>query len=220
MRESRHMPEVFCAQVDRVDMDEEIPDMKVQFHRTGTRRYAITIYREGHPPVEMNPAPGYDPIMPHDLMHLVVESEFGLNLGVFGQVASGGDAGTFHPVPTQGAPRREAARLRRRASKRGEKLLREGRHQAAQSERATYICLHEWLARSDDPERRKLAVQMAPQAKRIRDLQSPAESRELTEDLLVRVCARLDDLSAQWANLDIGQSFTVTWPDRHGGKRY
>jgi hypothetical protein len=193
--------------------------MKVQFRRTGARRYAITIYREGLPPVEMNPAPGYDPIMPHDLLHLIVESELGLSLGVFGQVASGGNAGTFHPVATEGALRREAARLRRRASRRGEKLLREGRNQAAQSERATYICWYEWLARSDDPERRKLAAQMAMQAKSIRDLQPPAESRALTEDLLARVCSRLDDLSAQWASLDIGESFTVVWLDRNSSKR-
>ena len=193
--------------------------MKVQFRRTGARRYAITIYREGLPPVEMNPAPGYDPLMPHDLLHLVVESELGLNLGVFGQVASGGHAGTFHPVATDGASPRDAARLRRRVSRRGDKLLREGRHQAALSERATYICWYEWLARSDDPERRKLAAQMTQQAKSIRDLQPPAESRALTGDLLARICSRLDDLSAQWANLDIGESFTVAWPDRNCGKR-
>jgi hypothetical protein len=200
-------------------MSKEASSMKVEFRRTGARRYAITIYREGLPPIEMNPAPGYDPIMPHDLLHLVVESELGLSLGVFGQVASGGNAGTFHPVATAGSSSREAARLRRRASRRGENLLREGRDQAAQSERATYICWHEWLARSDDPERRKIAAQMASQAKSIRDLQPPAESRSLTEDLIARVCARLDDLSAQWANLDIGQSFTVAWQDRNGGKR-
>jgi hypothetical protein len=162
----------------------------------------------------MNPAPGYDPLMPHDLLHLAVESELGLRRGIFGQVAEGGHAGTFHPVPSSGENRREAARRRRRASRRGGKLLREGRHEAAQSERATYICLYEWLARSADPERRKLAVQLAPQAKQVRDLQPPAESRALSEDFLARVCARLDELSARWASLDIGQSFTVEWPDQ------
>jgi hypothetical protein len=30
--------------------------MEVQFRRTGERRYAITIYRKGLPPVEMNPS--------------------------------------------------------------------------------------------------------------------------------------------------------------------
>lgn len=193
----------------------EGPTMEVQFRRTGERRYAVTIYRKDLPPVEMNPAPGYDPLMPHDLLHLVVESELGLSRGIFGQVAEGGHAGTFHSVPSQDESRREAARRRRRASKRGEKLLREGRQQAAQSERATYICLYEWLARSGDPERRKLAVQMAPQAKRSRGPQPSVENRALTEDLLVRVCARLDDLSARWQSLNIGQSFTIEWPDRN-----
>ncbi|HZS07649.1 MAG TPA: hypothetical protein VFD58_22630 [Blastocatellia bacterium] len=189
--------------------------MEVLFRRTGERRYAITICRKDQPPVEMNPAPGYDPIMPHDLLHLVVESELGLSCGIFGQVAQGGHAGTFHPVPSAGENRREVARRRRRAARRGDKLVREGRHESAQSERATYICLYEWLARSSDPERRGLAAQMAQQAKHIRELQPPAENRALTEELLARVCARLDDLSARWASLDIGESLTVEWPVRN-----
>jgi hypothetical protein len=198
--------------MDGADLTEETTDMKVQFHRTSTRSYAIKIYREGLRPVEMDPAPGYDAIMPHDLLHFVVESELGLSLGIFGQVASGGNAGTFHPVATGGSSHRETSRLRRRACKRGARLLREGRHQAAQSERAAYICWYEWLARSYDSERRKLAAQMATQAKTIRNRQLPAEGRALTEDVLDRVCSRLDELSAQWANLNVGESFTIAWP--------
>ncbi len=185
--------------------------MEIQFRRTGERRYAITIYRKDLPPVEMNPAPGYDPLMPHDLLHLVVESELGLSRGVFGQIAEGGQAGTFHLVPSEGENRRAAARHRRHASKRDEKLLRAGCHESALSERATYICLYEWLARSADPTRRKRASEMLGQAKSIRSLQPATESRSLNEDLLTRVCARLDELSERWANLDIGESFTVEW---------
>ena len=187
--------------------------MEVEFRRTGERRYAVTIYRKDLPPVEMNPAPGYHPIMPHDLLHLAIESELGLTRGIFGQVAEGGHAGTFHRVLsiTRDENRRDAARLRR-SSKRAEKLLREGREDCAQSERATFICLYEWLARSSDPERRKVAAQMARGAKQTRDLQPRSESRALTEEFLVRVCARLDDLSRRWTALDIGQSFTVGWP--------
>jgi hypothetical protein len=188
--------------------------MEVQFRRTGERRYAITIYRNDLPTVEMNPAPGYDPLMPHDLLHLVVESELGLSHGVFGQVAEGGRAGTFHLVPSEGENRRAAARQRRRAAKRDEKLLRSGRQEAAQSERATYICLYEWLARSADPTRRKRASAMLGQAQSIRGLQPSTESLSLNEALLARVCARLDELSARWAKLGIGQSFTVEWPGR------
>lgn len=185
--------------------------MKVQFRRTGAHCYAVTIYRDGLRPVEMNPAPGYDPLMPHDLLHFAVESELGLSLGIYGQLACGGDAGSFQLVAGEGLPHRQMARLRRRAAKRGGKLLRAGQHQAAQSERATYICWYEWLARSDDPERRKLAAQMATQARSIRSLLLPAEDRALTEQALTRVCSRLDELSAQWAALDVGESFTTTW---------
>jgi hypothetical protein len=187
--------------------------MEVQFRRTADRRYAVTIYRKDLPPVEMNPAPGYDPIMPHDLLHLIVESELGLSRGIFGQVASGGHAGTFHGEGGPGESRREATRRRRNATKRGEKLLRQGRPEAEQSERATYICLYEWLARSTDRDRRKIAARIASQAKHIRELQTPAERRALSEEVLARVCARLDDLSARWITLDIGKAITVKWPD-------
>jgi len=181
--------------------------MEVQFRRTGERRYAVMIYRKNLPPGEMNPAPGYDPLLPHDLLHLMVESELGLSRGIFGQIAEGGHAGTFHHVPSETENRREAARRRRRAAKQGEKLLREGREEAALSERATYICLYEWLARSADPTRRKRATQMAPKPQ-------PTADSLMSEELLVRICARLDELSARWASLAIGQSLTVEWPGR------
>jgi len=70
--------------------------MKVQFHRTGERRYAIVVLREGQEPLRMDSAPGYDSLMPHDLQHLIVEQELGIRLGIFGQIAAGGTAGTFH----------------------------------------------------------------------------------------------------------------------------
>lgn len=89
--------------------------MEVRFQRTAERRYAIVVHRPGLPPVEMNPAPGYDPLMPHDLLHLVVESELGLRRGIFGQVAAGGHAGTFHLDAVAGESPREASRRRRRA---------------------------------------------------------------------------------------------------------
>jgi hypothetical protein len=50
--------------------------MEVKFRRTGERRYALTIHRENLPPLEFG-GPGYDPLMPHDLQHLIVESELG-----------------------------------------------------------------------------------------------------------------------------------------------
>jgi hypothetical protein len=188
--------------------------MEVQFCRTGERRYSITIIRKDHPPIEMNPAPGYDPIMPHDLLHFVVESELGLSRGIFGQIAVGGNAGTFHTVHLETGHRREAARLRRRAARRGEKLLREGRRESALSERATYISLYEWLSRSDDPDRKKLAAQMTSQAKQRQDHELMEDGPLLSEAQIDRICARLDELSSRWMGLDIGESFSVFWPER------
>jgi hypothetical protein len=159
----------------------------------------------------MDPAPGFDPLIPHDLMHLVVESELGLRRGIFGQIANGGTAGTFH-VQTPDKKTRDASRLRRRTAKRGEKLLLAGREDCARSERATSVCWHEWLARSHDPKRRTQATKTMSEAKHLRQLSPKSGNDGLNEEIIDRVCARLDDLSARWSHLSIGQSLTIEWP--------
>ena len=186
-------------------------NMEVEFHRTDEEHYRIAIHRTGLPPIEMDPAPGFDAIMPHDLLHLVVEAELGLSRGVFGQVAAGGTAGTFHRRVAPGENRREVSRERRRAAARGDKLLREGRQEAAQSERATYLCLHEWLSRSKDTERKRRAHQMAAEATHIWGRLPRDEVRALSDEVLDRVCARLDELSRRWARLPVGMSIRVQW---------
>src|SRR3546814_1417139 len=70
--------------------------MKVHFSRSGERRYSMRIEREGLPVLVMDPAPGFDPDLPHDMVHFAVEAALGLKMGVFGQIAAGGDAGSFH----------------------------------------------------------------------------------------------------------------------------
>jgi len=187
-------------------------EMEIEFRRTGERRYGVTIHRSGKSSLEMNPAPGYDSAMPHDLLHFIVESELGLQQGIFGQIADGGTAGTFHSMLTPGEDRREVARSRRRETQRGSKLLRQGQEDSMQSERATVVCLYEWLAQSADPVRRKLAAEMAVSAKSVRNQLPAAESQALNESAIKRICARMEELSRQWAALEIGQSLTVNWP--------
>lgn len=186
--------------------------MDIEFRRTGERRYGVTIHRSGQPTLEMNPAPGYDPWMPHDLLHYIVESELGLQQGIFGQIAEGGTAGTFRKMQSPGEDRREAARARRRETQRGGKLLRQGQEDSMQSERATVICLYEWLVRSTDPARRTLAAEMAGNAKHVRSQLAAAESQALNESAIKRICARMEELSQQWASLEIGQALTLNWP--------
>jgi hypothetical protein len=161
----------------------------------------------------MNPAPGYDQFLPHDLMHLVVEAQLRFSLGVFGQLAQGGDAGTFHLPLQQGKRARETTRTRTRIKARGAKLLKAGRDESAQSERATYICWYEWLARSSSSDRVKPSQAMAKQAKQVRDTAGDAELNALTERKLDEICKHLDQLSSHWSNLEVGQSIAVRWPD-------
>ena len=184
------------------------PEMLLIFRRTGQRRYAVEARRTSFPNVEMNPAPGYDQCIPHDMMHLVVEAKLGLTRAVFGQLAAGGDAGTFHLSPQSQETPRNLARLRKELKARGNKLLREGRDEAVQSERATYICWHEWMARSQSSN-----PFMTQQAKQVRAVTPAKELRKLDATTLREICCHLDELSSHWSRLKVGEAMTIRWPD-------
>ena len=110
--------------------------MDVTFRRTGERRYAVVAEPDGHPAVTMDPAPGFDPRLPHDLVHYAVEREHGIALGVFGQLAAGGNLRTF---------RRLDATPDRRLRRRGERLAREHLGELAHSERLAAEALRAWV---------------------------------------------------------------------------
>ena len=188
--------------------------MLVIFRRTGQRRYAVEIRRPTFGEVEMNPAPGYDELFPHDMLHLVVEAQLGLTRGIFGQLAAGGHAGTFRSYIGPSKNARDAARRQRRLDVRGKKLLRRaGPKESEQSERAAYLCWCEWLARSESSDRRNLANSMSIQAKQVRSAIPVVESRALSEEKINQICRYLDELSSHWSRLNIGESMAVSWPD-------
>src|SRR4051794_10372549 len=112
--------------------------MQVTFAKTGERTYSIAARRPGGDVLHMPRGPGYDPWLPHDLVHFVVERHFGIACGVFGQLAAGGDAGTFFTIPHR---RRDPAR---RLSARLGAL---GREDTARSERLAAACMAAWHAR-------------------------------------------------------------------------
>ena len=165
------------------------------------------------PDFEMNPAPGYDNLIPHDLMHMVVEAQLGLSRAVFGQLAAGGDAGTFHPIFRDNEKPREMSRVRNRVKERSQRLMREGRDDCAQSERATYICWQYWLARSRSNVLKAASQSMAQQAKDVRNLATTRELGVLSQSKLAEICNHLDVLSSHWSQLEVGQSMAVRWPD-------
>ena len=71
--------------------------MKVTFVKTGTRRYAVEVGRDRYPDLRCGSI-GYDDWLPHDVLHFVAEAEYGLDGGVFGELAAGGNARIFMPV--------------------------------------------------------------------------------------------------------------------------
>jgi len=163
------------------------------FRRTGHRRYTVAAQRNPFPDLEMDPAPGFDPLMPHDMMHAVVEAKLGLTRAVFGQLAAGGDAGTFRTMVNQ-EKSREVARLRRRVKAKGKTLMREGQDESAQSERAAAICWNVWQARGQSKTK-------------------SAAPPDISERKLDEICRHLDELSSHWSSLKIGEAMAISWPD-------
>ena len=88
--------------------------MDVVFERVDARRYLIGVRRNGRTDVgaDITPRPGPGRAdVPHDLVHFVVEEQAGLPLGIYGQVAAGGEVGGFfRPDP---GDRHKAADQRR-----------------------------------------------------------------------------------------------------------
>jgi hypothetical protein len=78
--------------------------MRVTFSKTGVRRYGVHVQRDRAPDL-WTFGPGYDDDLPHDLLHFVAEAEFGLDGGVFGDCAAGGNARIFLPVDRAQIPK-------------------------------------------------------------------------------------------------------------------
>lgn len=185
--------------------------MKVEFHRTGEKRYAVVVRREGFSELRIDPAPGFDPLMPHDLMHFLVEQEFEIPRGVFGQLKLGGTAGTFRPgTSTKKSNKRANSRIRRKLAKRGKKFAEQG-NDYDQSERATYVCWQNWLAHSKDSELRTQALKMRDEGESIMGRMPGSEKALYTKKKLAEIRARIDEVSERWSNLQVGQFITLEW---------
>jgi hypothetical protein len=161
--------------------------IRVTFTKTGEQRYAIAAARDDGSVLHMPTAPGYDPWLPHDLVHFVVEQHFDIALGVFGQLAAGGDAGTFFPIPHR---RRDRSRLSGR-------LGELGRQDTARSERLAGACMAAWHERHGQRWKHSETVERAAVG-------------HLPEALL----AELDAVAERWHSLPVGGELTLTWPTR------
>jgi hypothetical protein len=165
--------------------------MRVTFEKTGLRRYGVLVQRAQAPELVMNPAPGYDDYLPHDLLHFVAEAEWKLNGAVFGQLAAGGDAGTFHPVDQALVARAMRDRKRRKR--------RAGKPKGRRSEVLAHILEHAWNARRG---REPLPT----------DWEEQLVSARVSSERVELVVDRLDELAERWHSLRVGEQLTLEWP--------
>lgn len=167
--------------------------MNVTFTRTAERRYRVSVEGPGVVPSFMEPAPGYDARLPHDLAHFVVERELGIAGGVFGQLAGGGHVNTFRP---------QGERPRTRVIKRGKRLSEENREDGMLSEKIVGIAWRYWNhgAHAAIP---------------------GAGVEGVGADDLRRVLRAFDEVSAAWSRLQVGESMTLvcTGGVRAAGRR-
>jgi hypothetical protein len=71
----------------------------VTFTRLTGPRYGVDVIRDSGPPARLRVVKLDAEWLPGEIAHFLVEREFGLKLGIFGQLAAGGDAGRFWAAP-------------------------------------------------------------------------------------------------------------------------
>ena len=183
--------------------------MKVHFIRTGERRYGVRIERDAAPSLVMDPAPGFDPDLPHDMVHFAVEAALGLKTGVFGQIAAGGNAGSFHIGGPDGGDAREHRRAARKQAVKGKKLVEGQGRDGELSEIGAFLFDVAWRSaqRPDSPAQRAALGE----AERTRAALSPDE-RARIDAAQPRVFDDFARLSKAWRALRVGQALTLEWP--------
>lgn len=157
--------------------------MRVRFTKTGEHRYGIWVVRDEASDLQLHPAPGYDDWLPHDMVHFLVERENGLQDGIFGQLAAGGDAYTFVPTDEQ-RTRRWAKRSNRRNAATGRDIDR--------SEQLAFAANNEWHFRAG---RHRSRVPTEPGVR---------------EDVQAMMPV-LEDAAEAWHALAVGESLTFEW---------
>lgn len=145
----------------------------------------------------MNPAPGYDDLLPHDLVPLLVEMHWSVRDGIYGEVAAGGDAGTFRL--SEDRPSGESAREWSRKARHSRR--RKGGADINRSENLASLVHSRWNAR-------RHGTPLPEWYDRNR------ESAGVTEGELEEALDLAAELSARWQRLPIGREMSIEWRER------
>jgi hypothetical protein len=176
---------------------------RLRFFERANNRYAVRAAVEGMPIVEINPAPGYNALVPHDLQHFIVERALGIE-GVLAVPQARFTRLCFR------APR-QASRDQRKRDRKSSKLMSSQRVDCARSERATDVCRYDWLNHSKDPALRVQALKMKETAESMLLAMSREERALHTPEKLIAIRSQFSELSKRWAALKIGEGFTEPW---------
>jgi hypothetical protein len=165
--------------------------VQANFTKRNRKGYRVDVVREFDPPARLQVVADCD-FLPYDLARFVVEREFGMRLAVFGQLAAGGDAGTFWCAPSD-----RTALLAARAHR----LRVTGRADLSRSQRLTAACLASWEVQTG---RRSPADPWPLRVLHDSAAASPAQ--------LGRVVGVLEAAEDAWQRLADGASLRADWP--------
>lgn len=161
--------------------------MQVTFTKVDGRRYRVTIQREHGPALVPRFGPGYDDLIPHDVAHYLVEEHYGIELGVWGQLAAGG-GGIFTPAPEDNDLRNQ---------RRAQRIAAVGRGDMARSEQLVVATVAAWERTVGRSRHRDLPVWV-----------------DVDPDELRTAVLRTAEVADRWRDLPKGGALTFTWP-RH-----
>jgi hypothetical protein len=167
--------------------------VEVSFHRGEGRAYFALARRDDGVLVRLQGFAydrSFDPPLPHDLAHFVVEEELKLKAGLWGVIAAGGLFGPNMVV---------AGRQRPHARERGREVKKWAGDRLGQAEVLVRVLCE--IARAG--EEFDLAVlDRIPERRRPEDLNAGD---------VQRTCSRLRDAARQWAGVPQGGSLDFVW---------
>lgn len=165
--------------------------MHVTFTRLTGDRYGVDVIRASGPPARLRASPRHREQLPAAIAHLVVEREFGLRLGMFGQLAAGGDAGSFWSAPAD-----RDTRLANRAHR----LQITGRGDLGRSVALVALCTATWELES---------------GRRATPLEGPwplFDAAAVPGRAVATAVRLFGEIAAQWSVLGVREQVAFDWP--------
>ncbi len=169
------------------------PPLDIVFHKGDTRRYRSILHRADGVAVELEGG-SYNRLgareLPHDIAHLIVEGELGLERGLWGVLAAGG---LFPNMTIRGG------RQKPHAARRGREIVAAAVEQLNQAEILVRAVCD--LAGEHTTDLRALRARTGERW----------WSDTASEAALARAFDRLDEAISDWAGLRAGELLRFTW---------